>query len=388
MSKTILIIGGSFGGIKAAWSLRHLLDVKHRILIISDKPRTTFRASFPRVLFENLDPEKITMDLSENFKDTEIEFVCDPMTAINQDNNEVICQNNSYRFDYLILATGVRHAYELLPGSHEFGLSVCDPARIIETREALLNFEKGEFFAGVGAGYTPCDGPPMEVIMNLNHLLREKGIRDKTSLHYISDKKHLLPPGGPQVWKYLDDHFKKREIKVHLEVFLVKIDKNRLYFKDGKTMPYDMCLLVPPYRGIPAMENSSLIDERGFVPVHMKNMLAKESEHGNIYAVGDCVGNPGPKQGHLAFMQATVAAEHIAWRVNQKGLVRMYLPEFRCVMDQGGGIGLYTYSQYMSEGDGLKIELGEEPYKSKIRFEEIFMEKKGDIGELHHQMIK
>jgi hypothetical protein len=42
----------------------------------------------------------------------------------------------------------------------------------------------------------------------------------------------------------------------------------------------------------------------------------------------------------------------------------------------------------MSEGDGLKIELGEEPYKSKIRFEEIFMEKKGDVGELHHQMIK
>ena len=136
------------------------------------------------------------------------------------------------------------------------------------------------------------------------------------------------------------------------------------------------------------MQNSDLIDERGFVPVHMKNMLAKKAKHRNIYAVGDCIGNPGPKQGHLAFMQATVAAEHIAWRVNQKGLVRMYLPEFRCVMDQGGGKGLNIYSQYMSQGDGLKIELGEEPYKSKIRFEEIFMEKKGDIGELHHQMIK
>ena len=44
-------------------------------------------------------------------------------------------------------------------------------------------------------------------------------------------------------------------------------------------------------------------------------------------------------------------------------------------MDQGGGIGLSLYSQHMSEGDGLKMELGEEPYKSKTRFEEIFMEK-------------
>ncbi len=388
MAKSILIIGGSFGSIKAAWTLRHLLDDKHRIIIISDKPRTTFRASFPRVIFENLDPEKITMDLSENFKNTGIEFICDPMASIEQDNNQVICENNNYEFDYLILATGARHAYEFLPGSREFCLSVCDISRILETKEALLNFDRGNFFAGVGAGFTPCDGPPMEIIMDLHHLLSEKGKRDNVKLNYITDKGQLLPPGGPKVWKYLDKHFNRKNINVHLNVHLTKLDKDTLYFKDGKTMPYDICLLVPPFRGIHALQNSDLIDERGFVHVHMKNMLAKDSKNKNIYAVGDCIGNPGPKQGHLALMQATVASEHMAWRINQTGIVRMYLPEFSCVMDQGGVIGLYLYSQHMSEGDGLKIELGEEPYKSKIRFEETFIEKKGDIGELHHQMLK
>ncbi len=388
MTKTILIIGGSFGSIKAAWTLRHLIEEKNRIIIISDKPRTTFRASFPRVIFENLDPEKITMDLSENFKNTGIEFICDPMTSIDQDNNKVICENNDYQFDYLILATGVRHAYESLPGLREFGLSVCDTSRILETREALLNFDRGNFFAGVSAGFTPCDGPPMEIIMDLHHLLSEKGKRDNVTLNYITDKEKLLPPGGPKIWKYLDEHFNRKNINVHRNVYLTKLDKDTLYFKDGKTMPYDICLLIPPFRGIHELLNSGLIDDRGFVPVHMKNMLAKDSKNKNIYAVGDCIGNPGPKQGHLALMQATIASEHIAWRINQTGIVRMYLPEFSCVMDQGGGIGLYLYSQHMSEGDGLKIELGEEPYKSKIRFEEIFMEKKGDIGELHHQMVK
>jgi hypothetical protein len=57
-------------------------------------------------------------------------------------------------------------------------------------------------------------------------------------------------------------------------------------------------------------------------------------------------------------------------------------------MDQGGGEGLYLYSQHMSDGDVLEITLGSEPYRSKIRFEQIFLEKKGDIGELHHQMVK
>jgi sulfide:quinone oxidoreductase len=228
----------------------------------------------------------------------------------------------------------------------------------------------------------------MEVLMDLDHHLRQAGLRDKARLHYISDKECLLPPGGPKVWRFLDDHFAKRDIIVHLEVQLVRLDQHTLHFKDGKTMPYDLCVLVPPYRGIKALENSGLTNERGFVPVDWNTMRADESSHRNIYAVGDCIGNPGPKQGHLALMQATVAAEHVAWRINQKGSVRAYLPEFRCVMDQGGGSGLYLYSQYMSDGDVLDIQQGPEPYQSKIRFEQIFMEKRGDIGELHHQMIK
>src|SRR6266536_3007016 len=122
------------------------------------------------------------------------------------------------------------------------------------------------------------------------------------------------PPGGPEVWRYLDDLFAKREIIVHKEVQLMRRRLHRQY---------------------------------------------------------------GPKQGHLALMQPTIAAEHVAWRINRKGSVRAYLPEFRCVMDQGGGEGLYLYSQYMSDGDVLEIKLGSEPYQSKIRFEQIFLEKKG-----------
>jgi sulfide:quinone oxidoreductase len=388
MTKTTIIVGGSFAGIKAAWGLRHLLDARHRVVVISDKPRTTFRASFPRVIFENLDPEKITMDLVDNFKDSGIEFICDPMTGVDQAKDEVVCQNQRYHFDYLILATGARHAYEILPGSSEFAYSVCDPAKILKTREALLNFKGGDFFAGVGSGYTPCDGPPMEILMDIDHHLREAGVRDKTRLHYISDKECLLPPAGPQITRYLDELFAKREIIVHREVHLVRMDEKILHFKDGKTMPYDMCVLVPPYRGIEALQNSGLTNERGFVPMDWNTMRADESIHRNIYAIGDCIGNAGPKQGHLALMQATIAAEHVAWRINGKGSVRAYLPEFRCVMDQGGGNGLYLYSQYMSDGDAVEIKLGAEPYQSKIRFEQIFMEKKGDIGELHHQMIK
>src|SRR5207248_512440 len=101
------------------------------------------------------------------------------------------------------------------------------------------------------------------------------------------------------ITQYLDEHFAKRGIIVHKDVYLVKIDKTTLYFKDGQTMPYDMCLLVPPYRGVEALETCNLANERGFVPIDLTTMRADQSSHGNIYAVGDCIGNPGPKQGHI-----------------------------------------------------------------------------------------
>jgi hypothetical protein len=40
------------------------------------------------------------------------------------------------------------------------------------------------------------------------------------------------------------------------------------------------------------------------------------------------------------------------------------------------------------DGPPMESQLGSEPYRSKIRFEQISLEKKGDIGELHHQRIK
>lgn len=386
--KTILIVGGSFAGIKCAWELRHRLDKKHKIVLIANKPQTVFRASFPHVLFEDVSLDDLTMDLAENFAGTGIDFICDPLVKIEQEHNRIITEKSQYNYDYLVLATGVRHAYEALPGSKEYAQTICDPARILEAKEAILGSKGGIIYAGVGAGFTPCDGPQFEVIMNLDYRLRQLRLRDKTELHYITDKEQLLPPAGPKARQYLADLFQQHKIFVHLDTYLTKLDATRLYFVDGTEKPYDLCILIPPFRGIAALKDSGLVDERGFVPVQLTTMRAVQSKYYNIYAIGDCVGLPGPKQGHLALMQAQVAAEHLAWRINQKGQVRAYLPEFKCVMDLGGKQGLYVYSQWMSDGEVIEIKKGSEPYESKLEFERQWFAKRGDIGELHHEIMK
>src|SRR3989344_6417432 len=117
--KTIIIVGSLFGGIKCPWELRRRLKDGWKIQLISDKPQTIFRASFPHVIFGDTKVRDLTMDLAKNFAGTGIEFICDPLIRVLQDENAIQCQNITYRYDFLVLATGVRHAYELLPGSKE-----------------------------------------------------------------------------------------------------------------------------------------------------------------------------------------------------------------------------------------------------------------------------
>lgn len=384
----IIIVGGSFAGIKVAWDLRLKIPRRHRIILISDKPKTIIRASFPRVVFEDVPLDELAFDLEKSFADTGIDFVPDRLMQVDQATDQIMTAEGKYKFDFLVLATGARHAYELLPGGYEYARSICDPSRIMETKKAILDFQEGDCYAGVSAGFTPCDGPPLEMLMGLDYRLRKLGVRDKARLHFITDKDNLLPPGGPKTWDYLDRLFRKRQITAHLGVELERLDGDYLYFRDGSRKPYDLALLIPPYCGIKELENSGLTDERGFIPVLSTTMRARKSEHYSIYAIGDAAAIPGPKQGHLALMQAGVAAAHIAWRINKKGEVPSYMPEFKCVMYLGGRKGLYIYSQWLADGDVEEVKPGREQELSKIKFEKLFFARRGNIGELHRKMMK
>jgi NADH dehydrogenase FAD-containing subunit len=140
---------------------------------MSDKQKTIIRASFPRVVFEDLPLDELVLDLKSNFEGTGIEYEKDRLIDIDQTNDRVLGEKGRYKFDYLVLATGVRHAYELIPGSYEHAYSICDPSRIMETKAVVQEFRKGNVYAGVGAGYTPCDGPPLEMVLSLDHRLRK-----------------------------------------------------------------------------------------------------------------------------------------------------------------------------------------------------------------------
>ena len=138
----ITIVGGSFGGIKSAWDLRNKLPGRHRITLISEKPETIIRASFPRVVFEDVPLEELALDLARNFKGTGIEFIHDRLVKIDQTRNQIITDKGKRKFDFLVIATGAARI-RTYSWQSEYAKSICDPSRILETKKAILDFARG-----------------------------------------------------------------------------------------------------------------------------------------------------------------------------------------------------------------------------------------------------
>jgi hypothetical protein len=46
-----------------------------------------------------------------------------------------------------------------------------------------------------------------------------------------------MPPGGAEMWQYLEDIFAKIRITVHFEDGLVPLNARTLYFNDGTLLP-------------------------------------------------------------------------------------------------------------------------------------------------------
>lgn len=383
----IVIIGGSWGGLATAWYLRERLPKNYEIQLISDQPKTIIRASFPRVIFEDLPLKELEFDLSEHLKNSGIMFNEATLQSVDEKADEIVTDKGRSRYNILVIATGASPDYNGLPGAKEYGHSICDFGKILETKEAILNFRHGNFYSSLGPN-TPCDGPTMEILLGLDHRLRELGVRDRAKLHFTTGKKHLMPPGGPKVWDYLKKYFQSRDIETKTDLAAVKIDRAQIYFEDGSKRPYDMFVYVAPYQGIKVFQDHPLSDERGFIKVNFTTMRAEKSKHYNIYAVGDAAAFDGPRQAHIAMLEAEVAAAHIVWRLTGQGEVPAFLPEFKCVMDTGGGTAIGLYSQWLSDGEIVKITQGSAPYQSKVKFEQLFKKRHGNPGTLHRTMMK
>src|SRR6266511_31771 len=108
MRKKVLALGGNFGGLTAALSVKHELEGDVDVTVVSASDRFLFNPSLIWLPFGKRRPADITFPLAQTFESHDVDFVHASATRIDPVAQQVETTRGSYGYDDLLISTGNR----------------------------------------------------------------------------------------------------------------------------------------------------------------------------------------------------------------------------------------------------------------------------------------
>src|SRR5437868_1120860 len=139
----VVIVGGGFGGLEVARTLR---DAPVRITLIDRSNYHLFQPLLYQVATAGLSPADIASPIRAILgRQKNASVVLADVSGVDTARREVVAEGRRIPYDTLILATGARHGYFGRDdwAQHAPGLKTIDDATVLR-RHILLAFEKAE----------------------------------------------------------------------------------------------------------------------------------------------------------------------------------------------------------------------------------------------------
>lgn len=138
----LIILGGGFGGLKLARLLNNKTNFE--ITLIDKYNYHQFQPLFYQVATAGLDASNISFPLRKVFQNSKnIRFRMDEIQSINTTQSEVITNNDTYNYDYLVIATGASTNFFGNKNLEEHTFPMKSTIEALQLRYRLIrNFEK------------------------------------------------------------------------------------------------------------------------------------------------------------------------------------------------------------------------------------------------------
>ena len=217
----IVVLGAGIGGMPAAYELREVLEPEHEITVVNANDYFQFVPSNPWLAVGWRKREQITLPVSQYLNKHGIKFVVGWVAKIDAAGNRLILKDGQeVAYDYLVIATGPRLAFDEVPGSGPvdgYTQSVCT---VDHAEKAHADFQKLVADPGhaiVGAvQFASCFGPAYEYAAILDTALRRARVRDRVPMTFVTSEPYVghLGLGGVGDSRGLLEHeFRNRHIK-------------------------------------------------------------------------------------------------------------------------------------------------------------------------------
>lgn len=376
MGKHILILGGGFGGLAAADTLRKGLSPEHKITIV-DQQRLFFMGLTKLWVING------TRQVGENpgnrthLADHGIDFIEGEVNAINHAGHEVRVGKTRLNYDYLIIALGAEYSTGSPTGVGRYAKNLYTESGCAEIRDLLRSMTAGTVTVLVCGLPFKCPPAPYEASMIIDDVLRKRGVRDKVKLQIVTPEPHPLGLLGPEAGKLVTDQLSSRRIEYHLSQKVKEVKQNSVITEEDREIAHDLVFAIPKHVAPTVLKESELLDDTGWVPVDPATLSTRMP---NVYAIGDCAGTKTPKgallprAGNLAESQGKVVAQNIISEIGGLDELAKFDGLGVCYMEVGGGMAAPLRASFFAQ-PSPKWELNS-PSEEGFRMKQQFLEER------------
>lgn len=350
-TQTTVVLGGGFGGIAAANTLRRLAPRDHGIVLVDRAPRFHVGAGKSWIMLGERTFEQISRARAELLAPG-VRFLQADVTAIDLADRSVAAGAETLRWDYLVIALGADVNVAGVPGLAEAAHTFYTVEGAERLRPVLERFEGGDVAFLIAKTPFKCPPAPYEAAMLLHHAFARRGLGDKARIAIHTVEGAPMPTAGPEMGNHIKAELAQRGIAFHPQRKAVRVDgaARRIEFEDGTAAGYDLLIAVPPHEAPRVVRDAGLVNASGWIPVDPQTLEVKSpATAGRVYAVGDVtvVSLPGrykpdmplslPKAGVFAQAHGQVAAQQIAARLAGAAPGTAFDGVGFCYLETGGG---------------------------------------------------
>jgi sulfide:quinone oxidoreductase len=302
----IVILGAGIGGLPCAYDMRKALGTEHTITVVNRGETFHFVPSNPWVAVQWRKRSDIEFPAAGFLRKKQIEFVPVGAKRVHPKENRLeLDDGRSLPYDFLVVATGPKLAFDEVPGlgpeGHTHSVCHIDHAEPAAGAWDAFARDPGPIVVGAAQGAS-CYGPAYESAFIMDTDLRRRKIRDRVPMTFVTPEPYIghLGLGGVGDSKgLLESEMREHHIKWITNAKIEKVEPGVMNVvemtddgaeKKRHQLPFKYSMILPAFKGVDAVIGvEGLVNPRGFVLVdaHQRNPTFK-----NVYAVGVCIAIP------------------------------------------------------------------------------------------------
>jgi sulfide:quinone oxidoreductase len=409
----IVVLGAGVGGMNMAYEMRESARTEDKVTVISNVPYFQFTPSNPWVGVNWRKRSDITLDAGRYLNKKGIDFIPVGAARVHPDRNQVeLVDGRSIDYDYLVIATGPKLAFDEVPGLGPEGhtQSVCAVDHAEKSGQAWSAFVEspGPIVVGAVQGAS-CYGPAYEFAMIMDTDLRRRRIRDRVPMTFVTAEPyigHLGLGGVGDSRGLMESALRERHIKWICNAKVTKVEAGKMFVAEHNDrgevikeheLPFAYSMMLPAFKGIDAVFGiEGLTNPRGFITI---DAFQRNATFKNVFSVGVCVAIPPveatpvptgtPKTGYMIESMVTATAHNIRALLDGKEPTEKATWNAICLADFGDTGAAFVALPQIPPRNVNWFKQGKWVHLAKVAFEKYFMNKmkKGTTEPLYEKYV-